>query len=80
MLADHLASTTHAGLLSMAAYNNDPTTVCAPTFDQAALQSSFPGSTEARTFHTRLSSPDPSLSHFSWRARMASCRRIVAPY
>uniref|UniRef100_A0A0K3CUC5 BY PROTMAP: gi/472585768/gb/EMS23319.1/ protein of lipase, class 3 family [Rhodosporidium toruloides NP11] gi/647400544/emb/CDR46103.1/ RHTO0S12e00474g1_1 [Rhodosporidium toruloides] n=1 Tax=Rhodotorula toruloides TaxID=5286 RepID=A0A0K3CUC5_RHOTO len=35
------------GLLSMAAYSNDPTTVCAQTFDQAALTSSFPNSTEA---------------------------------
>ncbi|BGP20066.1 hypothetical protein JCM10213_003550 [Rhodosporidiobolus nylandii] len=35
------------GLLSMAAYSDDPTTVCAQTFNQAALQSSFPDSTEA---------------------------------
>ncbi|GAA5903442.1 hypothetical protein JCM8208_001921 [Rhodotorula glutinis] len=35
------------GLLSMAAYNSDPTTACAQTFDQAALESSFPGSTAA---------------------------------
>ncbi|GAA5969198.1 hypothetical protein JCM8115_004314 [Rhodotorula mucilaginosa] len=33
------------GLLSMAAYSDDPTTVCSQTFDDAALQQSFPGST-----------------------------------
>ena len=32
----------------MAAYSDDPTSVCSQTFDDAALQSSFPGSTEAR--------------------------------
>ncbi|TNY23115.1 hypothetical protein DMC30DRAFT_444650 [Rhodotorula diobovata] len=35
------------GLLSMAAYNSDPTTACAQTFDQAALEQSFPDSTAA---------------------------------
>ncbi|GAA5992174.1 hypothetical protein JCM11641_007787 [Rhodosporidiobolus odoratus] len=40
------------GLLSMAAYNDDPTTVCAQTFDQAALASSFPDS--KRLAPTRL--------------------------
>ncbi|GAA5930356.1 uncharacterized protein JCM15063_004783 [Sporobolomyces koalae] len=36
------------GLLSMAAYNDDPTTICAQqTFTQAALLKSFPDSTEA---------------------------------
>ncbi|GAA6037590.1 hypothetical protein JCM8097_006129 [Rhodosporidiobolus ruineniae] len=35
------------GLLSMAAYADDPTTVCAQTFSQSALASSFPDSTEA---------------------------------
>ena len=45
----------------MAAYNSDPTTVCAQTFDQAALESSFPGSTAARE------SPAPAPSSRSHR-------------
>jgi hypothetical protein len=39
LLTDH-------GLLSMAAYGDDPTTACAQTFTQAALLASFPDSTE----------------------------------
>ncbi|GAA5880062.1 hypothetical protein JCM8547_001488 [Rhodosporidiobolus lusitaniae] len=35
------------GLLSMAAYSTDPSTVCAQTFSQSALEASFPESTEA---------------------------------
>ncbi|BGO95593.1 hypothetical protein NBRC10512_006760 [Rhodotorula toruloides] len=42
-----VSSSQYWRLLSMAAYSNDPTTVCAQTFDQAALTSSFPNSTEA---------------------------------
>ncbi|POY70305.1 hypothetical protein BMF94_6691 [Rhodotorula taiwanensis] len=58
------------GLLSMAAYNNDPTTVCAPTFDQAALQSSFPGSTEA---------PWQIINQFGPTASGASGFSVVVP-
>ncbi|BGP35342.1 hypothetical protein JCM10296v2_007178 [Rhodotorula toruloides] len=45
--AADVSSSQYWRLLSMAAYSNDPTTVCAQTFDQAALASSFPNSTEA---------------------------------
>ena len=34
----------------MAAYSDDPTTVCSQTFNDAALQQSFPGSTAPRQF------------------------------
>ncbi|GAA5877503.1 hypothetical protein JCM3774_005891 [Rhodotorula dairenensis] len=48
------------GLLSMAAYADDPTPVCAQTFDDAALQSSFPGSTEAPWQLIQQFGPTPS--------------------
>lgn len=38
----------------MAAYNSDPTTACAQTFDQAALEQSFPDSTAARESRASL--------------------------
>ncbi|GAA5992178.1 hypothetical protein JCM11641_007788 [Rhodosporidiobolus odoratus] len=47
------------GLLSMAAYNDDPSTVCAQTFDQAALASSFPDSTEAPWTYIQGFGPTP---------------------
>ncbi|GAA5993213.1 hypothetical protein JCM10908_004509 [Rhodotorula pacifica] len=48
------------GLLSMAAYSDDPTSVCAQTFDNAALQSSFPGSTESPWTIINQFGPTPS--------------------
>ncbi|GAA6021384.1 hypothetical protein JCM10207_002030 [Rhodosporidiobolus poonsookiae] len=47
------------GLLSMAAYSDDPSTVCAGTFDQAALASSFPDSTEAPWTYIQGFGPTP---------------------
>ncbi|GAA5821125.1 hypothetical protein JCM11251_001975 [Rhodosporidiobolus azoricus] len=48
------------GLLSMSAYADDPTTVCAQTFDQAALAQSFPDSTEAPWTYIQGFGPTPS--------------------
>ncbi|GAA5904620.1 hypothetical protein JCM6882_004923 [Rhodosporidiobolus microsporus] len=47
------------GLLSMSAYSDDPTTVCAQTFDDAALASSFPDSTEAPWTYIQGFGPTP---------------------
>lgn len=50
------------GLLSMSAYADDPTTVCARTFDQEALAQSFPDSTEAPWTYIQGA---PSFARFS---------------
>ncbi|BGP51655.1 hypothetical protein JCM10450v2_007605 [Rhodotorula kratochvilovae] len=47
-------------LLSMSAYSSDPSTVCAQTFDQAALMQSFPDSTAAPWTYLQAFGPTPS--------------------
>jgi hypothetical protein len=46
----------------MAAYSDDPTTVCSQTFDDAALQQSFPGSTAPRQLNPSFDLPITSIA------------------